>query len=110
MSSKDTRSAAGSAVDSAAKPAAEPAAEPTASQSPASVPPPTLLGAPTSQKRKVSQLSTSSQMPSGPLMAPPPRRSTRLNKDKKDPEPGSLPSPRPRRRQAKQPKAMVTSG
>jgi hypothetical protein len=53
MSSRDTRSAAGSAVDSAA--------EPAASQSPAPVPPPTLLGeAPTSQKRKASQLSTSS--------------------------------------------------
>src|SRR5947209_10838635 len=76
MSSKDTRSAAGSAADSAA----EPAAEPTASQSLAFVPPPTLLGAPTSKKRKASQLSTSSQMPS---MAPPPRRSTRLNKNKK---------------------------
>ena len=100
MSSRDTRSAAGSAVDSTA--------EPAASLSPASVPPPTLSGeAPTSQKRKASQLSTSSQMPS---MAPPPRRSTRLNKNKKDPEPCSLPSPRPRRRQAKQPKAMATSG
>jgi hypothetical protein len=93
MSSRDTRSAAGSAGDSAA--------EPAASRSPASVPP-------TSQKRKASQLSTSSQMPSNPLMAPPPRRSRRVNKE--DPEPGSLPSPRPRRRQAKQPKAMATSG
>jgi hypothetical protein len=67
MSSRDTRSAVGSAVDSAA--------EPAASQSPASVSPPTLLGeASTSQKRKASQLSTSSQM------APPPRRSRRVNK------------------------------
>src|SRR3954453_20086111 len=101
MSFRDTRSAAGSAVDSAA--------EFAASQSPASFPPPTLLGeAPTTQKRKASQLSTSSQMPSNPLMAPPPRRSRRVNKE--DPEPGSLPSPQPRRRQAKQPKAMATSG
>jgi hypothetical protein len=99
MSSRDTRSAAGSA---------DSAAEPAASQSPASVPPPTLLGeAPTSQKRKASQLSTSSQMPLNSLMAPPPRRSRRVNKE--DPEQGSLPSPRPRRRQAKQPKAMATS-
>jgi len=103
MPSRDTRSAAGSAVDSAA--------EPAASLSPASIPPPTLSGeAPTSQKRKASQLSTSSQMPLNPLMPPPPppRRSRRVTKE--DPEPGSLPSPPPRRRQAKQPKAMATSG
>src|SRR4051812_20056024 len=72
-------------------------------QSPVSIPPPTLSGeAPTSQKRKASQLSTSSQIPLHPLMPPPlpPRHSRRVNKE--DPEPGSLPSPRPRRRQAKQ--------
>jgi hypothetical protein len=101
MSSRDTRSAAGSAVDSTA--------EPAASQSPASVPPPNLLGeAPTSQKRKSSQLSTSSQMPSNSLMAPPPRRSRRVKDE--DPELGSLPSPPPRRRQAKRLTAMATSG
>jgi len=111
MSSRDTRSAAGSAVDSAAEPAASqsPASQSPASQSPTSVPPPTLSGeAPTSQKRKASQLSTSSQMPSNPLMAPPPRRSKRQKNQ--DPEPVSLPSPQPRRRQAKQPTAMATSG
>jgi hypothetical protein len=100
MSSRDTRSATGSAVDSAA--------EPAASQS---VPPPTLLGeAPTSQKRKASQLSTntSSQMPSDSLMAPPPRRSRRVKNQ--DPEPASLPSPPSRQRQAKQLTAMATSG
>jgi len=101
MSSRDTRPAAGSAVDSAA--------EPAASLPPASVPPPTLSGeAPTSQKRKASQLSTTSEMPSDPLMAPPPRRSTRQKGQ--DPEPVSLPSPQRRRRQAKQPTAMATSG
>ena len=101
MSSKDTRSAAGSAVGSGA--------EPTASQSSASVSPSTLLGeAPTSQKRKASQLSTNSQMPLNPPMGPPTRRSRRINKE--DPELGSLPSPPPRRKQTKQPKAMTTSG
>jgi hypothetical protein len=101
MSSRDTRSAAGSAGDSAA--------EPAASRSPTSVPPPTLLGEapPTSQKRKASQLSTSSVMPSDSLMAPPPRRSKR--KQNQDPAPVSLPSSRRRGRQAKQLTAISTS-
>src|SRR5271156_6095931 len=94
MSSRDTRSAAGSAVDFAA--------EPAASLSPVSVPPPTLSReAPTSQKRKASQRSTSSETPSDPLIAPPPRRSKRQKNQ--DLERVSLPSPQPCRRQAKQP-------